>query len=37
MNPNDFYYGLICLLALCVLALGLDYYVDFINKDKTDE
>lgn len=37
MDPNDFYFGLICLLALCVLALVLDYFVDYIQKDGRDE
>ena len=37
MEANDIYFGLICFLAVCVLALGLGYYIDFIQKDGRDE
>ena len=37
MEPTDFYFGLICFLSLCVLALGLDYFINYIQKDGKDE
>ena len=37
MEVVDFYFGLICFLAVCVFALGLGYYIDYIQKDGRDE
>lgn len=37
MEIVDFYFGLICFLALCVLALVLDYFINYIQKDSKDE
>lgn len=33
IDPQDVYFGLVCLLAVLVLALILDYYVEYINKE----
>ena len=37
MDPNDIYFGLVCFASLLVLALMLDYFMDFIDKDGKDE
>ena len=37
MEPTDVYFALLCFLAVCVLALVLDYFVDYIQKDGRDE
>ena len=37
MEANDIYFGLVCLASIIVLALILDYVVDYIQKDGRDE
>ena len=37
MDPNDIYFGLVCFASLLVLALMLDYFIEYIQKDKKDE
>ena len=37
MNPDDIYFGLVCLASVLVLVVVLDYYIDYIQKDGKDE
>ena len=37
MDPNDIYFGLVCLASVLVLAVMLNYFMDFIDKDGKDE
>jgi hypothetical protein len=37
MEPNDIYFGLVCLASVLVLAVILNYFMDFIDKDGKDE
>ena len=37
IDPNDVYFGLVCLASIIVLALILDYVVEYIQKDSRDE
>ena len=37
MEASDIYFGLVCLASIIVLALILDYVVDYIQKDGNDE
>lgn len=37
IDPNDIYFGLICLASLLVLGVMLDYFVDYIQKDDKNE
>ena len=37
MEANDIYFGLVCLASIIVLALILDYVVEYIQKDCNDE
>jgi hypothetical protein len=33
MEANDIYFGLVCLASVLVLAVILDYVIDYIRKD----
>jgi hypothetical protein len=33
MEPSDIYFGLVCLASILVLAVILDYIIDYIQKD----
>lgn len=37
MEANDIYFGLVCLASVLVLAVILDYVIDYIQKDGRDE
>jgi hypothetical protein len=37
MEANDIYFGLVCLASVLVLAVILNYFMDFIDKDGKDE
>jgi hypothetical protein len=37
MEMNDIYFGLVCLASVLVLAVILNYFMDFIDKDGKDE
>ena len=37
MEVNDIYFGLVCLASVLVLAVILNYFMDFIDKDGKDE
>lgn len=37
MEVNDIYFGLVCLASVIVLAVILDYVIDYIQKDGKDE
>jgi hypothetical protein len=37
MEMNDIYFGLVCLASVLVLAVVLNYFMDFIDKDGKDE
>ena len=37
MEANDIYFGLLCLASLLVLAVLLDYFIEYIQKDSKDE
>ena len=37
IDPNDVYFGLVCLASVLVLAVILDYVIDYIQKDGRDE
>jgi len=37
IDANDIYFGLICLASLLVLAVMLDYFIEYIQKDNDDE
>jgi len=37
MGMNDIYFGLVCLASVLVLAVILNYFMDFIDKDGKDE
>ena len=37
MNPDDLYFVLLCLASVVVLAVVLDYVIDYIQKDGNDE
>ena len=37
MEMNDIYFGLVCLASVFVLAVILNYFMDFIDKDGKDE
>ena len=33
MEPSDVYFALLFFLAVCALALMLDYFIDYIHKE----
>ncbi len=37
IDANDIYFGLVCLASVLVLAVILDYVIDYIQKDGKDE
>ena len=37
MEPSDIYFGLVCLASVLVLAVILDYVIDYIQKDGRDQ
>ena len=37
MEANDIYFGLVCLASVLVLAVVLNYFMDYIDKDGKDE
>jgi hypothetical protein len=37
IDPADIYFGLLCLASLLVLGVMLDYFIDYIQKDRDDE
>jgi hypothetical protein len=37
IDPNDVYFGLVCLASMIVLALLLGFFMDYIEKDRNDE
>lgn len=37
IDPNDVYFGLVCLASILVLGVMLDYFIDYIQKDNDDE
>ncbi len=37
MEANDIYFGLVCLASVLVLAVILNYFMDYIDKDGKDE
>ena len=37
IDPNDVYFGLLCLASVLVLAWLLDFFMDHIEKDRDNE
>jgi len=37
MNLEDFYFGLVCIASVLVLAVMLNYFMNLIDKDGKDE
>jgi hypothetical protein len=37
MEMNDIYFGLVCVAAVIVFAVMLNYFMDFIEKDDKNE
>lgn len=37
IDPNDVYFGLVCLASILVLIVILDFVVEYLQKDGKDE